>query len=238
MIRKALTVIALAAVTTLITALPAFAHVTVDPASAPKGGEITLGFRVPNEESNAAVNKIQIYFPTDHPILGVDPETAPGWHDTISTAHLTKAIQTDDGPITEYVNEVTWSGGSIPVRHFQEFYVLAQDLPTDTDQLVFKALQTYADGNIVRWIDPVTAGHPDPDHPTPILKLSNPTNSSGTSTAAASGTNQVAVNAKDLAKTSSVSSAKTIGVIGIILGGLGLLAATASILSSRRPRPN
>ena len=84
---------------------------TVDPASAPQGAEITLGFRVPNEEPNAGTVKIQIFFPSDHPILGVDPQSVPGWHDTIHTANLNPPVQTDDGLLTDYVSEVDWAGG-------------------------------------------------------------------------------------------------------------------------------
>jgi uncharacterized protein YcnI len=59
-------------------AAPAWAHVTTDPASTPQGGEITLGFRVPNEVTSANVIKVDIAFPTDHPLLGVDTEPTLG----------------------------------------------------------------------------------------------------------------------------------------------------------------
>jgi uncharacterized protein YcnI len=201
---------------TIAAAAPAFAHVTVDPATAPKGAEITLGFRVPNEEAAASTVKIQIFFPSDHPILGVDPQSAPGWTDQIHTSALNPPVQTDDGPLTDYVSEVDWYGGEITPGHFQEFYVLAQQLPTTTSQVVFKALQTYSDGNVVRWIQPVVAGQPEPDHPTPILQLTN-------GTATVSG--------------SSGSSSNTTAIVGVVLGALGLVlgaAALALVLRSRR----
>ena len=52
---------------------------------------------------------------------------------------------------------------------FQEFDVSLGPLP-DIDQIVFKALQTYSDGEIVRWIDEPAAGT-EPEHPAPVLKL-------------------------------------------------------------------
>ena len=146
-------------------AAPAWAHVTVDPSSAPRGAEITLGFRVPNEEATAATVKVQIFFPSNPPVLGVDPEEAPGWTNQVHTAPLNPPITTDDGPLTSYVNEVDWSGGPIPPGHFQEFYVLAQQLPTTGNQVVFKALQTYSDGNVVRWIQTTAPGLPEPAAP-------------------------------------------------------------------------
>ncbi len=204
-----------AAVLTIGFAAPAFAHVTVDPASAPKGAEITLGFRVPNEEATASTVKIQIFFPSDHPILGVDPQSAPGWADQVHTSALNPPVTTDDGPLTDYVSEIDWYGGAIKPGHFQEFYVLAQQLPTSS-QVVFKALQTYSDGNVVRWIEPVVAGQAEPDHPTPILQLT-----SGTPTASGS----------------SGSSSDTTAIVGVVLGAIGLvLGGTALVLVLRGRR--
>jgi uncharacterized protein YcnI len=195
---------------------PAWAHVTLDPSTAPKGAEITLGFRVPNEEATASTIKVQIFFPSDHPVLGVDPENAPGWTTQIHTAPLNPPVNTDDGPVTSYVSEVDWSGGSIPPGHFQEFYVLAQQLPTTTDQIVFKALQTYSDGNVVRWIQTTPPGGPEPDHPAPVLTL----------TAPASGS-----------PASSGGDSDGLALAGVVLGALGLLlGAVAVVLVLQRGR--
>jgi uncharacterized protein YcnI len=190
-------------------ATPAWAHVTVDPSSAPKGAEITLGFRVPNEEAAADTVKVQIFFPSDHPLLGVDPEEAPGWTNQIHTAPLNPPVNTDDGPITSYVSEVDWSGGSIPPGHFQEFYVLAQQLPTTTNQVVFKALQTYSDGTVVRWIQLTPPGGPEPDHPAPALTLTAP--AAGTGASSSSDSDSTAV------------VAVILGAAGLVLGGLALV---------------
>ena len=183
---------AAATVIVLASAAPAWAHVTVDPSSAPKGAEITLGFRVPNEQANASTTEIQIFFPSAHPILGVDPQTAAGWSDRVVTAPLNPPVVTDDGPLTDYVSEVDWYGGAVKPGHFQEFYVLAQQLPTDTNQVAFKALQTYSNGTVVRWIQPVVPGQAEPDHPTPILQLTNaPGAASGSGASSSSDTTSV-----------------------------------------------
>jgi uncharacterized protein YcnI len=219
------------------TAVPAFAHVTVDPATAPKGGQITLGFRVANERSDASTTQVQLFFPTDHPVLQVEPQSIRGWQDKITTRHLPSPVSTPDGPVSDVVSEVDWSGGPIAPGHFQEFQILATGLPTDTDQLVFKALQTYSNGDVVRWIDPVTAGQPDPDHPTPILKLS--AIGTGASPAAASSptaTAQTSVDISHLARKSSVSTATVTGIVGIVLGAFGLAVALLALRTLRRTR--
>jgi hypothetical protein len=65
----------------------------------------------------------------------------------------------------------------------------------DADSITFKALQSYFNGDIVRWIDEPKAGQPEPDHPAPTLKLAKadhaaqaaaapPTSNGGSSTTA------------------------------------------------------
>jgi periplasmic copper chaperone A len=245
--RKLFSAGALAVVLVLTMASPALAHVTTDPDSAPQGAEITLGFRVPNEETAANTTQVEVDFATDHPLLGVQPEPVPGWTAKVTEAKLNPPVQTDDGPVSQAVSQIIWTaatGGGTPPGQFQEFHVLVQQLPKNTNQVVFKALQTYSDGNIVRWIDPVAAaGQPAPDHPTPILTLTPASDSTSPTTAATSPTEstvtstapQLAVNTTGLAKTSSVSTARTLGIVGITVGALGLLAAIVALLTRRRP---
>jgi uncharacterized protein YcnI len=215
----------------LASAAPALAHVTTDPEAAPKGGEITVRFRVPNEVTNANVVKVDVAFPTDHPLLGVAVEPLTGWTSTVTVVQLNPAVQTDDGPVTQAVSEILWTaagGGGTGPGQFQEFPVLVQRLPTDTDLSVFKAVQTYSDGSVARWIDPVVDGQAAPDHPTPILKLTSSSDSSST------GTGGSTIDVTRLAQKGSVSAARTLGVIGIVVGAVGLVVALLAV--RRRPR--
>ncbi len=41
----------------------------------------------------------------------------------------------------------------------------------DTDTMVFKALQTYSDNEVSRWIEEPQAGAEEPENPAPVLKL-------------------------------------------------------------------
>jgi uncharacterized protein YcnI len=213
-------VVLVAALATFALATPAWAHVTVDPDQAPQGAEVTLGFRVPNEEAKASTVKVQIFFPADHPVLGVDAEKTPGWSDQIHTAPLNPPVVTDDGPLTSYVSEIDWFGGTIPPGHFQVFYVLAQQLPTSVDQVVFKALQTYSDGTVVRWIQLTPPGGPVPDHPAPVLTLTAPR--SGTSGSSGGGSDGVAI------------AGVTLGAAGVLLGGLALALVWRRHAAGRR----
>jgi uncharacterized protein YcnI len=221
MIRKLLAGVLAGAAIVIGPATAAFAHVTVDPATALQGSEITLGFRVPNEEPNAGTTQVQIFFPRDHPVLGVDPQSAPGWRDTVHNASLDPPIRTDDGLLTSYVSEVDWTGGPIQPGHFEEFFVLAQSLPTGTDQVVFKAVQTYSDGKVVRWIETASKDNPDPADPAPILKLTTTASGAGRGGAVTPG---------------SVSTARTLAIVGLVAGALGLAGAAWAVVMARRAR--
>ena len=62
----------------------------------------------------------------------------------------------------------------IGAHQFGEFTIDADSLPDSGTQVVFKAIQTYSNGDIVRWIEPVPATGDVPEHPTPILQLTSP----------------------------------------------------------------
>jgi uncharacterized protein YcnI len=159
-------------VAVLAFALPASAHVTVHSYDAtPGGSDSVLSFRTPNEMDNATTVRLQVVLPTNTPLLGVLVEPLPGWNFSVKNVTLDKPVQTDDGPITSAVSEVTWSGGHIPVGGYQDFDIDVSSLPNVTS-LTFKALQTYSNGKVVRWIETAPKGAPEPDYPAPTLKLS------------------------------------------------------------------
>jgi uncharacterized protein len=86
-------------------------------------------------------------------------------------------IPTDDddaGPQT-MVTSITWHISSavsaIPADGYDLFTVRVSKLPTDTDTLTFKAVQTYSSGEVVRWIDVAAPGTAEPEHPAPTLRL-------------------------------------------------------------------
>lgn len=158
----------------LVGALPASAHVTVHSYEAVRGGsDAVLSFRTPNESSDATTVKLQVFLPTETPLLGVLVQPLEGWSFSVKTVTLNKPVQTDDGPITQAVSEVTWKGGHVPVGGYQDFNIDVSDLP-DVSSLTFKAIQTYSNGKVVRWIETAPKGAPEPDFPAPVLHLSSP----------------------------------------------------------------
>jgi uncharacterized protein YcnI len=171
--RASLTLAAAAAPVVLL-AGAASAHVTVHSDDATQGGYGKLTFRVPTELDNASTVKLQVFFPTSQPLASVSIQPQPGWSFRVITKKLSTPITSDDGQVTQAVSEVVWTADStataIKPGEFDEFNVSAGPLPK-APTMVFKALQTYSNGTIVRWIDAAPAGGPEPEHPAPTLTL-------------------------------------------------------------------
>ncbi|MER7892249.1 YcnI family protein [Micromonospora sp. NPDC094482] len=218
---------ACAAALTVAVASPASAHVTVNPGTATQGGWMKVSFRVPNEKDSADTTKVEVNLPTVTPIASVSLRPVAGWTATTETTKLTTPIKNHDGEITEAVSRITWTasfGAVIKPKQFQEFEVSLGPLP-EADQLVFKALQTYSDGDIVRWIDEPTPGQ-EPEHPAPVLKLT------AADTEPAAGSAQPVPAAATSAEDSGDSGTGSVyGIVGILLGLAGLVAG---LLAYRR----
>src|ERR1051326_1770135 len=169
--RRTAVLLSTAAVSLVAAATVASAHVTVNPNTAQQGAYTKVSFRVPNEEKDQATTSLEIDLPADPPIASVSVKPVPGWTATATAGELATPIKTDDGDVTQAVTKIVWTGGKIDPGQFQEFDVSLGPLPKDADQLVFKALQTYSDGNIVRWIDVPQAGQAETGPPAPLLPL-------------------------------------------------------------------
>uniref|UniRef100_A0AAU2V6R1 YcnI family protein n=1 Tax=Streptomyces sp. NBC_00003 TaxID=2903608 RepID=A0AAU2V6R1_9ACTN len=202
----------------------AFAHVTVQPeGAAAKGGYAVVDFKVPNERDNAKTVKLEVNFPTDHPLASVMPQPVPGWNVEVTKSKLDKPLTVHGKQINEAVTKVTWSGGTIEAGQFQKFPLSVGSLPTDTDRLVFKALQTYDNNEVVRWIQEAQKGQPEPANPAPTLKLTAAA-AGGHDDDAAPAANASAAGKKTEASSSSDTdtTARILGVVGIVVGIAGV----------------
>jgi uncharacterized protein YcnI len=144
---------------------PAWGHVTVSPSSAIAGSFTLLEIRVPNEEQSANTVKIDVKLPDGFAEASYQP--VPGWTVEVRKRKLTTPIQTDDGPVSEEVTEIIWTGdgseaGKISPGQFMDFPLQVQIPDAAGQTLTFPAIQTYDDGLIVRWIGPVGADQPAP----------------------------------------------------------------------------
>jgi uncharacterized protein YcnI len=233
---------AAAGVTVLALSVPAFAHVTVQPeGDAAKGGYAVVDFKVPNERDNASTTKLEVNFPTDHPLASVMPEPMPGWKIDVTKSKLDKPLEMHGEKISEAVTKVTWTadGKGIEPGYFEKFPVSIGQLPEDTDQLVFKALQTYSNKEVVRWIEVPQEGQEEPDNPAPVLELSAASEdghhaSSGDDASDAKSAEKASADTASSDTGSSDSTdttARVLGVVGIVVGAAGV---AYGVLAGRR----
>ncbi|CAL9468172.1 MULTISPECIES: YcnI family protein [unclassified Streptomyces] len=221
----------------LLLSSAAYAHVTVQPqGEAAKGGYATVNFKVPNERDNASTVKLEVTLPMDHPVASVMPQPVPGWTVTVEKAKLAKPLDLHGKKITEAPSKITWtaSGSKIGPGQFQQFPVSLGRLPEDADQLVFKALQTYDNKEVVRWIEVPEEGAAEPDSPAPVLKLTAAGDGAHGAKPAAAGTRPADGNAsKTEAAPADVSdpTARVLGVVGILVGAVGI---AYGVLAGRR----
>jgi uncharacterized protein YcnI len=209
--------LAVAAVAVFGFAAPASAHVTVNPSTATQGGFTKVTFRVPDEKDTANTVKLEVTLPADNPIASVSVKPIPGWTAVPQETKLKAPIKSDDGDVTQAVTKITWTADPSAVikpGQFQEFDVSLGPLPK-VDQLVFKALQYYSDGDVVRWIEEPSAGAPEPEHPAPTLKLT----AAGDATAPAAST----ASTSDTTSTSGTGLATGLGVAGLVVAVIGVV---------------
>ncbi|MEU9208684.1 YcnI family protein [Streptomyces sp. NPDC048415] len=233
---------AVAASAVLGLSAPAFAHVTVQPdGPAAKGDYATVNFKVPNERDNASTTKLEVNFPADHPLASVMPQPIDGWSVKVTKSKLAKPLTMHGEKIDEAVTKVTWtaSGKGIEPGFFQKFPLSVGALPEDTDELVFKAIQTYSNKEVVRWIEPQKEGAAEPENPAPVLALSAASEEGhhgSSSTEDASASKTAAKNTTEAASSSDSSdtTARVLGVVGIVVGAAGV---AYGVLAGRR-RPN
>ncbi|MCX7620426.1 MAG: YcnI family protein [Acidimicrobiales bacterium] len=237
---------AVTAVFTLVLASAASAHVTVQPSEAKQGGFTAVVFRTPNERPEPTV-KLEVQLPRDHPIAAVSVKPVPGWSYEVTKRTIDKPIDLHGRQVTEVVDTITWSGGEIKPGEYQEFPVSLGPLPAGVDELVFPAIQTYASGEEVRWVERQQPGQEEPERPAPVLKLvsagddgEHESSGSGPSstampTAGPSASMVVAAPAGDVVSAQDTADrAEKFAMAGIAVGLVALIVGIWSVIAGRR----
>jgi uncharacterized protein YcnI len=154
-------------------ALPASAHVIVDPGQAAQGSFPRLVFRMPTERA-ANATKLQVTFPSDPPLAHVLAMPHAGWRLKIVKRTLDPPVVIDGKSVSQVVSSITWTATShrsvVKPDEFDEFTIIAGYMPK-VDRLYFPAYQTYSDGVVVNWDQIPSPANPTPANPAPSLKL-------------------------------------------------------------------
>ncbi|MEA3080590.1 MAG: hypothetical protein QOD54_258 [Sphingomonadales bacterium] len=111
----------------------ASAHVTVSPQQSAPGAREKYELRIPNERKSATIT-VEFHFPTGLRVTAV--EQKPGWQ--------AEALRDPAGNLIG----VRWIG-SLPPEQFTEFGLIGVN-PT-AGELVFTAIQAFADGTKINW---------------------------------------------------------------------------------------
>ncbi|HST68917.1 MAG TPA: YcnI family protein [Solirubrobacterales bacterium] len=197
------------------------AHVTMQPSEAAAGEFTVLDVRVPNERDDSGTTKVDVQFPPGFIFASYQP--VPGWSVQVQMEKLAKPITSHGEEITEQVAQMTWTANSakdaIGPGQFLDFPISVQIPDEAGDTLTFKALQTYENGEVVRWI-----GAPDSDEPAPQVAVTE-----GGEEHAAAPADDDGAEADD-----SDDGGDGLAIAALIAALLALLVGGAALVRSRR----
>ena len=175
---------AAATLVALVAASAASAHARISPAVSLSKELQLYSLAVPTEKEGATTTKIVLTVPQGFSIDSFAP--SPGWHRVVkSTGSGEEAV----------VQQVTWTGGSVPTGEDSLFQFLAQ--PSGSKTYTFTVKQTYSDGTVVDW-----NGSESSESPAPTIEAKSSLGGGGTSTL--------------------TIVALALGAVGVVLGAVAL----------------
>ena len=177
---RAVTPVRVPAVATAVAAalvlLPgaAAADVTVAASQAASGArDVTITFRVTNDDPAVPTTRLEVFLPTVRPLLGVSPTAPTGWAARVATAPPTSPLTVDGELVAQIPTAVTWEGGALAGDGYAVFPIDVDRLPDGAGPLRFRVIQTSADGTAVEWSDLVPYDAPAPAHPALVVPYSD-----------------------------------------------------------------
>jgi uncharacterized protein YcnI len=227
----------------LLVPATAQAHISLHPNTIPAGAFATLDVRVPGEQAGAYVTRVDTLFPPG--FTGVDYENAPGWTARVIEAKLATPIVQNGETIDTEVSQIvwTWTGpqGKVNNGQFVDF-PLSLAIPADATgrALEFRTVQTYSSGQVVHWIDPSLSA----EHPAPRINVTTKGgviedvagDEAGPTAGQTGGAGQSTPALNRAVASTTTGASKTLGIVALILGALGLIAGLTALAASRRHR--
>ncbi|HEV7973427.1 YcnI family protein [Amycolatopsis sp.] len=226
-------------ITGLLSAGVASAHVTADVygAQPTKGGYGAIVLRVPNEDAAAGTIKVEVDVKPEYAISGARTKPVPGWTALVEKTKLDTPVKTAPGTeIKEVVSKISWTaqpGNKIAAgsAEFQEFEISLGALPSNVDELVLPAIQTYEGGKVVSWDQVQAAGAEEPEYPAPSVKLAAASTDDHHGAAAADTAD---THTEAAASSSSDNTARWLGGAGLVVGALGLGVGAGATIRARK----
>jgi uncharacterized protein len=205
--------------------------VTLQPKTAAAGSYSVLAVRVPTESDTASTVKVQVQLPPGFTYAAYEPQ--PGWTVKVKKSKLATPIKTDDGEVTEEVDQITWTGtgkglGAIAPGQFKDFPISVAIPGKAGDTLTFKAIQTYSDRSIVRWI-----GAPDADLPAPTVSVIPGVDPAHGAAAAAPAGAPAGAPGAPAAPVAKAGASKGLGIAALAVGIVALLLGAGALVTRR-----
>ena len=147
--KRTLTIFALASAAVVASALPASAHVELQPSSAAVGTTTKFNLFVEDEKSDAGTTKIELFFPTGVELTVAAAGVPAGWK-----------VTAQGGAIGSTATGLTWAGPALDGN--ANLAVTLGPLPAASSVLSFKVVQTYDNGDTDRWIGSAGDSNPGP----------------------------------------------------------------------------
>jgi uncharacterized protein YcnI len=164
--KKSLAIISALTIFGLTMTNTVFAHVSISPKETTAGSQ-AFTFHVPNEQEEPTVS-VKIEIPDGVEVTGI--MALPGWthtekHEAVMEKpqgfRIVRQVFADHAAEeTGRITEITWTGGKIGPGEYAEFSLTAK-YDGEPKELLWKAYQTYADGDTVPW-DASDEKHPAP----------------------------------------------------------------------------
>ncbi|QSB13771.1 YcnI family protein [Natronosporangium hydrolyticum] len=235
-----LSAVAVAAGVLAVTAAPAAAHVTVAPEEAAQGSMARVDFRAPTESDTLSTTGLEVHFPEDPPIPSVLTAPVPGWTVDVTTRTLDEPVEGAHGEqITEVVESITWTAeneaAEIRPGEFGEFPVSMGPMP-EVDEVFFRALQTYSDDTVVRWIELPAGDDDEPALPAASLRLvegDGHGHGHGATGDAAADDDQAGESGQAAGADDGSSAGVWLGLGGLLAGLAGLVLGGLAFLRTR-----
>ena len=233
--RRSLLGTAVATVVVLaVGAAAASAHVGVDKEEITAGASTVLTFSVGHGCAGSPTSSMKFQVPEG--VLNAQPLVKPGWEIAVEREQLATPVESSHGdPQTDRVAVVTFTadeGNALP-NEYRDTFSMSFRAPEAEGELFFKVVQGCETGENA-WIEEWDGTGEEPEHPAPSVKVV-----AAVADAGADGATPVADVATSVPVGNTDSSddgdSNGLAIVALVVGGLGLVVASASLLRNRRP---
>jgi uncharacterized protein YcnI len=205
------------------------AHVTAAPPTLPADGYGRIELSVPHGCEDSPTTSLTVQMPPE--VQSATPQVVPGWKISTKEGELAKPYESDGEQVTEGVREVTWSGGRLDAHQLEVFGLSVRVSGNPGDEVAFKAVQKCVKGDH-NWVEIPVEGEEEPPEPAPMVELVAAEEEEQPDEPVALETASAPADSDD-----DGGASTGLVVVALVLGGLGLAAGVAGLMTARR-RPN